>query len=601
MIPPENLPGVPADGDDGDDFEEEDWRAFRARLVMKERGKDCQPEPTEEFEAESSEESTASTKRQSSWAYDSGDSIEPGSVILNRPPKPDEDFGYGLGRQYLHKSVILILEHEDMCAMSERYDCATKGVILNRPTDLVLTDLYNGEDGAFHGKIWYGGNMHGIHTGDPKFYCLHSLTSKAAVEASREVIHGIQFTSLQNARGLVEDGLASSSDFWVFSGFVTWDGGELVEELREDSAWHAVSTDARTLRRGLRILSAGQDADPRDGGLKTWSMLMGMIQRGQEVSGREKEGETFDDLMLKEWAVKFLVFEEPPKFMQESLAEEYHPRPSTDLDGGFVRSTGSGVEGVRVGEIVRGSSALRSPFLLHYQVLHKSLILLIQDDEELSVGVVLNHPSTKVVDVPIADSTSSFRKRTVTLPLRYGGVFENGGDETILFLHMNPLLKEAQVGLPVGDDNGMWRCEMEEVSAALGAGIAMPEDFLAVKGFFVWPKENEGSEGGMREEVCDGHFEVVPQAQTGPIWRLLASQDLLSAASVDDNLRFSNLAWVVSGGESKERADIEEPGVSDEVEPAYVFKSSVLVSKLGDDALKTWVAAFLLDDPGVRP
>ena len=45
---------------------------------------------------------------------------------------------------------------------------------------------------------------------------------------------------------------------------------------------------------------------------------------------------------------------------------------------------------VQVGMLLRASSADRSPFLLDKQQLHKSIILIISDDDEVSIGVMLN-------------------------------------------------------------------------------------------------------------------------------------------------------------------------------------------------------------------
>lgn len=109
--------------------QEEDWRDFRAKLIRQFESSD-----TTDINTTTTTTTTTST---TTWAYESGNAIETGSVILSRPV---QDFGYGLKRQYFHKCVILVLEHDATF---------TRGIILNRPTDLVLTDDdFCNEDGS---------------------------------------------------------------------------------------------------------------------------------------------------------------------------------------------------------------------------------------------------------------------------------------------------------------------------------------------------------------------------------------------------------------------------------------------------------------------
>jgi len=79
----------------------------------------------------------------SQWAYDSGKVIEQGAVILGGV---EQDFGFGLRQQYFHKAAILVLDHEE--------STFTKGIILNRPTDLTLEDDINK---GVKWRVWFGG------------------------------------------------------------------------------------------------------------------------------------------------------------------------------------------------------------------------------------------------------------------------------------------------------------------------------------------------------------------------------------------------------------------------------------------------------------
>eukprot|EP00979_Chaetoceros_neogracilis_P013565 scaffold3908_cov225-Chaetoceros_neogracile.AAC.3 len=66
-----------------------------------------------------------------------------------------------------------------------------------------------------------------------------------------------------------------------------------------------VATDSQTLLQELARQTTG--ADPRGAGLDTWNLLMGIIRK-QTISDNHNGG--FDVLMLKEWALKFLLSEE---------------------------------------------------------------------------------------------------------------------------------------------------------------------------------------------------------------------------------------------------------------------------------------------------
>jgi len=550
----------------------EDWRAFRAKLVFQERHGDETSVPDK------------SGLDEDIWAYESGpDMLEQGSIILNDPMiESNQDFGFGLGRQYLHKSVVLVLDHDKT---------TTTGIILNRPTDLILKDEMEGTDDVFACQIWYGGPANSIHTNEPKFYALHSLKSSKARELSKEIFKGIQFTSLQNARTLVEEGFASTDDFWFFCGFMEWPSELLTEELHENF-WHSVATDAKTLSNGLRILDAGATADPRDAGLKTWGMLMRMIGRDCD---EDESDNMFDDLMLREWAEQHLVFDGPPLFLQEKKPD-------------WITSNNIEEVTIQAGDILRGSSAKPSPFLLTDQEYHKSLILVMQVEPNYAIGVLLNHPTTKTEEVELSSDDTFFHEAIdVHLPVRYGGDFDFIGDEPTLFvLHTSSTLREADVGEPVGYNNEIWSCSMEDVANSIAEGIATMEDFMVIRGCILWEKDIEG---GVQGGVGNGNFEFVEQDKTKKILSLLASQKVLSSKTLNSNLKIATTAWSIAEDQYFDEED-EELGSSfpfditghagDEFE-RYVFKSNVKISALSDHALRTWVATYFLKGSELHP
>ena len=221
------------DNDDDDDIEldDEDWRAFRAKLVMGEKNTD-DDDPTssdartstsvenssnspsddisddpisddgdldgigsifqDEFVGDSQREPKKETKMDaltpldpSQWAYDSGDVIEQGAVILGGI---EQEFGFGLRQQYFHKTVILVLDHSPTF---------TKGIILNRPTDLMLEDDINP---GLKWRVWFGGDVEGMQARHPDIICLHSLKDDRATKTSIPVMKDIRWTSFDNAK-----------------------------------------------------------------------------------------------------------------------------------------------------------------------------------------------------------------------------------------------------------------------------------------------------------------------------------------------------------------------------------------------------------------
>ena len=152
------------DDDDDIDLSDQDWRDFRAKLVMQKTEKPASEmiedegdldgigsvfssTKTTEQEQVKSSSPTLTPLDPSQWAYDSGNVIETGAVILGGV---EQDYGFGLRQQYFHKAAILVLDHEE--------GTFTKGIILNRPSDLTLDDDLN--EGV-KWRVWFGGDVQG--------------------------------------------------------------------------------------------------------------------------------------------------------------------------------------------------------------------------------------------------------------------------------------------------------------------------------------------------------------------------------------------------------------------------------------------------------
>jgi len=475
----------------------------------------------------------------SQWAFETGKMIEKGAVVLG---SVEQEYGFGLRQQYFHKAAMLVLDHE--------VNTFTKGIILNRPTERYLDDDVN--EGV-KWRVWYGGDVQGIDSEKPDFVCLHSLTDKRVTDASVPVMDDMHWTTFENAKQLVHAGIAEPSDFWVFCGYAGWGPGQLTAELEHDS-WYMVATDTETLLKELKRQSAG--SDPRDAGLETWSLLMNMIGRGDIADDIVGE---FDDLMLKEWAEQNLMSpDHAGKVLQQSSAPRsgpprnlLHRDPSDRLD--VLRAQAA--EQIKPGTLVRASPFERSPFLLRDQELHKSVVLILEDDENVSIGAILNRPSAKGLDVNVAERDGRQAHKT-HLPIRYGGQYSVKDSEPLMWLHNSPVLRNANVGTPVGSDRaGIWKCTPDEVSKAIGQGLGVPEEFLVVTGVTVWSKDGRFSEG-IQGEVAKGKFELIPEDRTPAVWGALAFQDVLATTNLITSLEVADAAWCAGAPHSPQ----EVPG-----------------------------------------
>jgi len=383
------------------------------------------------------------------------------------------------------------------------------------------------------------------------------------------------------------------------------------------------ATDSQTLLLELSRQSAY--TDPRDAGLDTWELLMTMI--GREGTAEECSGD-FEDLMLKEWAREHLTTIDSVVDTQNgegnlgrSLITRMLDRiaAATSTNAPSITDTVAKDEGdkdnrdgqdIEVGCVLRASSANRSPFLLENQEYHKSLVLIISNTDALTAGLILNHPAASSIELSISKTSDTSGKSTIiNIPVRYGGpyAFRKG---VHIWLHMSRTLRAVKVGEPVGEEDAMiWKCTQEEAIAAIGDNLAKPNDFLVVTGISVWPgrtKDGSGDSdrGGMKSEVERGRFEVVPESKISSVWGKLMKQDVLTKMNLMQNLNQGIHAWE-SGGANDVSSAIDDNGPVtdgigegfDEDDDSLVFKTDVPVSKLSDDALRSWVATFLLDAP----
>jgi putative AlgH/UPF0301 family transcriptional regulator len=241
----------------------EDWRAFRARLVKGEL-------------TDSSSSTITTTTR---WLHEQP-VMERGCLLVHHPPSDHSHYGLTDQRQYLYKSVVLIME------LTPR---ATVGLVLNRPTKSTLPDEF------LNAPLMYGGDECGIHE-EPrsqKVYAMHRLGGNA--EDHDEVLSGLYVTSLGHAKSMIDLGLASDkNDVLAFCGFVTWETLDLVEEM-DAGEWRTASIDSSTL---YQTILASQQPDAHD----MWATIMDGIHQGGR-NETQTSSTLFDDRMLQEWTV----------------------------------------------------------------------------------------------------------------------------------------------------------------------------------------------------------------------------------------------------------------------------------------------------------
>jgi Uncharacterized ACR, COG1678 len=222
------------------------------------------------------------------------------------------------------------------------------------------------------------------------------------------------------------------------------------------------------------------------------------------------------------------------------------------------------------------------------QLFHKSIILLLQEDSEASVGIILNLPTTETYTL---DAAGIVHGKPVVIPIRYGGPSGKATAEQPLFwLHDNLLLKEKGVGrcLFIQSQNCEPKssgfpfvCTEAEVAHAIQDTPSTKDDFILVRGFTAWGKE-VGSRG-MLGEVQAGNFEMVSKCRVGSVFQTLLAQQALSEKTLRKNVRIQQKAWVDCGDSNK-----GEPSVR------CVYESDTTVAALADASLRNWIQIFIL-------
>jgi hypothetical protein len=149
--------------------------------------------------------------------------------------------------------------------------------------------------------------------------------------------------------------------------------------------------------------------------------------------------------------------------------------------------------------------------------------------------------------------------------------------------------------------------------SVVGKGLVKPDVFVVVAGVSVWMKGYSLSDKvshGMQGEIRNGNYEIVPEHKVSLMFDELTQQEVLTEENLNKNLIIADRAWTVAGSSAsdeetlrKKRQDkIPIGGLGegyDEEDDTLVYKTDVKVAKLCDDALRSWVATFLLGAPSL--
>ena len=529
--------------DEGEDLNEDlDWRDVRAKLVMQYRAE----------QKDRDDDNEGKPNNENGWAYEAGDAVETGQLIVSTP---SQDFCVGgLKQQYFYKSCVLIVEHEP--------NVFTRGLILNRATDSRTVKDEYGNDW----KVRYGGPMQGMDstdTNDVSFFCLHRLSgrgcasndgsaspsneSKTATnrvddqhgdlnaksllsELSIPINKDIAMTKWDIAQAIVASGEASVDDFVLVAGYCGWNPGQLEDELHRDN-WFAVALDADSTFDTIKK----QDQSSIPSGTDMWVQIMTKIGKGSMTSYtyKEKANVRFQDSMLQQWVRQRLA--STVSKLALSLRKNHDKIDDSDSAANYTSPNDEikqqPINIIPPGTLVRATS----PILLDDQVYHKSLVLVIENNEEMMTGVVLNRPSSKSVSLHGKE-----------LPIRYGGSFGVAHKgKPMIWLHCNKeKLQEAKVGeplLPIKTRSNMfWRCTQEDAETACEIGIASPGDFFVIEGLSVWKRDKTAAAPSEERKSSLADFEEcfseIDNGAIPTVSSLLRTQERLNKNNAAENL-----------------------------------------------------------------
>jgi len=408
--------------DNDDDHDKEEWRAFRARLVQ--NGLPSLDNNlagnTEIDDTSSSSSDTTSnnknTKRHNvRYAHESTPLVEVGSILVSIPTT---DLCQGLEQQYWHRSVVLITKVSDNVANGNVEDTVPeeqlaqgrnrgrwsyRGLLLNRCTNLLLEDGW---------RIQRGGDLLGLDSSDgTEYLCLHHDLDRSdsnVRDASTKLVGNLYYMTLADAQNLCKNDPSKyhATDFLTFGGFSSWRPGQLELEMGDSrNEWLALSVDGQSIWDELQwqksqsqIVLNGREKDAACGlleaGTDVWRTFLNKIHVSESKAiQRLPAGQLqFYDRMLEVWADDYLNVKKDQKSSVTTLSD----------------SSGQ----IGPGTLVRAKSPPSNDMLLYDAEFIRSLVLVLDDTPDATVGIILNHPMSAAIECKSEEDP---------LPLRYGG------------------------------------------------------------------------------------------------------------------------------------------------------------------------------------
>ena len=173
--------------------------------------------------------------------------IEPqrGRILIADP------FSHGL---VFMRSIILLTEHNDEGSV---------GFVLNKPTDVCAEDLID-DILNFKGLLHFGGPVH-----TNTLHYLHTLGEK--VPDSIKITNSIYWSgNFETLKSLINSGKANPKTVKFFMGYTGWIGGQLEEELKENS-WVVSTVADKTIMEANSISVWNNILSELGGDFKMWA------------------------------------------------------------------------------------------------------------------------------------------------------------------------------------------------------------------------------------------------------------------------------------------------------------------------------------------
>ena len=649
------------DVDDGNGGSAADWRAFRAKLVQNGL-------PSLTTSADGEEESEES-KQQDHYAYETTPLVEVGTILLSIPTT---DLCQALEQQYWHRAVVLItavsedkingevetVPEEQLAQGAGRGRWSYRGVLLNRPTDLVFDGATGEQTCGENGKredgwnILRGGDLAGLDSfdGETEFLCVHNLPPDADLDsASSPLVGHLSMISLDDARRLCEDNPTKyrPRDFFTFGGFCSWRPQQLEREMGDNRGeWLALSVDSESILNQMTMQydACFTETNPTHGRLEAgttmWRNFLDLAQRSEsQATERLPSGQLqFYDAMLRIWAEENLSVDGSnvgddgrPTNQGSSSKIDEKPKDSSDLIG--------------PGTLIRASTRVPNSVLLYDQEFIRSLILVLEETEDATIGVALDLPLSAAVECvedappillryggPIdafmwrdgtylengeddfeSGSTEDddemyegfldFQSAEVTVEYSEGEdsdtayVYydENGDDDddsSFVWLHRDDALGSRGAsnggGTPLGS-SGVYMIKESDALEALQSGLLSQKDTMVFQGVCIWEKAEDLGQcgGGLREQIDALDSMEVVQAHNNE------SDDIVE--SVWDILYQKQDVLVQETLDANIAAGIEAwEACNGETEGGEELKQVTEKTGLSDAALRAWIGVNLL-------